>query len=140
MKESRLTPFDAETFLMIESVIGKEPEVKEKEKYFELKLYNSEKPEYVIEAAINAVCGRYGKRLKETRLNKEYIFLRGATFFVEYEKGEENLPNELRTNLGMPDETAGDIYCRRLLEIRALPVKRDNLEKLLMFTGGGTIF
>ena len=34
MKESRLTPFDAETFLMIESVIGKEPEVKEKEKYF----------------------------------------------------------------------------------------------------------
>ena len=71
MKESRLTPFDAETFLMIESVIGKEPEVKEKEKYFELKLYNSEKPEYVIEAAINAVCGRYGKRLKETRLIKE---------------------------------------------------------------------
>ena len=139
MKESRLTPFDAETFLMIESVIGKEPEVKEKEKYFELKLYNSEKPEYVIEAAINAVCGRYGKRLKETRLIKEYIFLRGATFFVEYEKGEENLPNELRTNLGMPDETAGDIYCRRLLEIRALPVKRDNLEKLLMFTGGGTM-
>ena len=49
------------------------------------------------------------------------------------------MPNELRTNLGMPDETAGDIYCRRLLEIRALPVKRDNLEKLLMFTGGGTM-
>jgi predicted house-cleaning noncanonical NTP pyrophosphatase (MazG superfamily) len=139
MEKRSFIPFDAETFLMIEDVTGTEPEVTEKENYFELKMYAPDKEERIIEAAIYAVQGRYGKRIKDVRTIKEQNLLRGAIFFVEYEKGAGNLPNELRTNLGMPDETAGDIYCRRLLEIRALPVKRDNLEKLLMFTGGGTM-
>lgn len=139
MEKRSFSPFDAETFLMIEDVTGTEPEVTEKENYFELKMYAPDKEERIIEAAIYAVQGRYGKRIKDVRTIKEQNLLRGAIFFVEYEKGAGNLPNELRTNLGMPDETAGDIYCRRLLEIRALPVKRDNLEKLLMFTGGGTM-
>ena len=111
---------------MIEDVTGTEPEVTEKENYFELKMYAPDKEERIIEAAIYAVQGRYGKRIKDVRTIKEQNLLRGAIFFVEYEKGAGNLPNELRTNLGMPDETAGDIYCRRLLEVRALPVKRDN--------------
>lgn len=139
MKESKLTPFDVETILMIESVTGNEPEIIEKEELFEMRMYVDDTDEYVVEAAIDAVIGRYGTRIRAVKHIRKYNNLRGAIFFVEYEKGAENLPNELRTNLGMPDETAGDIYCRRLLEIRALPVKRDNLEKLLMFTGGGTM-
>ena len=137
MEKRSFIPFDAETFLMIEDVTGTEPEVTEKENYFELKMYAPDKEERIIEAAIYAVQGRYGKRIKDVRTIKEQNLLRGAIFFVEYEKGAGNLPNELRTNLGMPDETAGDIYCRRLLEVRALPVKRDNWEKLQIFTGGG---
>lgn len=139
MEKRSFIPFDSEAFLMIEDITGTEPEVTEKENYFELKMYAPDKEERIIEAAICAVQGRYGKRIKDVKTIKEQNLLRGAIFFVEYEKGAGNLPNELRTNLGMPDETAGNIYCRRLLEIRALPVKRDNLEKLLMFTGGGTM-
>ena len=139
MEKRSFIPFEAETFLMIEDVTGTEPEVTEKENYFELKMYAPDKEERIIEAAIYAVQGRYGKRIKDVRTIKEQNLLRGAIFFVEYEKGAGNLPNELRTNLGMPDETAGDIYCRRLLEVRALPVKRDNWEKLQIFTGGGTM-
>ena len=139
MEKRSFIPFDAETFLMIEDVTGTEPEVTEKENYFELKMYAPDKEERIIEAVIYAVQGRYGKRIKDVRTIKEQNLLRGAIFFVEYEKGAGNLPNELRINLGMPDETAGDIYCRRLLEVRALPVKRDNWEKLQIFTGGGTM-
>ena len=128
MEKRSFIPFDAKTFLMIEDVTGTEPEVTEKENYFELKMYAPDKEERIIEAAIYAVQGRYGKRIKDVRTIKEQNLLRGAIFFVEYEKGAGNLPNELRINLGMPDETAGDIYCRRLLEVRALPVKRDNWE------------
>lgn len=123
MEKKRFIPFDEETFLMIEDVTGTGPEVTEKENYFKLKMYAPDKEE----------------RIKDVRPIKEQNLLRGAIFFVEYEKGAENLPNELRTNLGMPDETAGDIYCRRLLEVRALPVKRDNWKKLQIFTGGGTM-
>lgn len=137
MEKKRFIPFDEETFLMIEDVTGTEPEVTEKENYFKLKMYAPDKEERIIEAAIYAVQGRYWKRIKDVRPIKEQNLLRGAIFFVEYEKGAENLPNELRTNLGMPDETAGDIYCCRLLEVRALPVKRDNWGKLQIFTGGG---
>lgn len=106
MEKREFIPFDAETFLMIEDVTGTEPEVTEKENYFELKMYAPDKEERIIEAAIYAVQGRYGKRIKDVRTIKEQNLLRGAIFFVEYEKGAGNLPNELRTNLGMPDETA----------------------------------
>lgn len=139
MKESKLTPFDVETVLMVKSVTGHEPEITEKAELFEMRMYVDDRNEYIVEAAIDAVIGRYGMRVRAVEHIREEIFLRGATFFIEYEKGAENLPNELRTNLGMPDETAGDIYCRRLLEVRALPVKRDNWEKLHIFTGGGTM-
>lgn len=139
MKESKLTPFDVETVLMVKSVTGHEPEITEKAELFEMRMYVGDRNEYIVEAAIDAVIGRYGMRVRAVEHIREEIFLRGATFFIEYEKGAENLPNELRTNLGMPDETAGDIYCRRLLEVRALPVKRDNWEKLQIFTGGGTM-
>lgn len=139
MKESKLTPFDVETVLMVKSVTGHEPEITEKAELFEMRMYVDDRNEYIVEAAIDAVIGRYGMRVRAVEHIREEIFLRGATFFIEYKKGAENLPNELRTNLGMPDETAGDIYCRRLLEVRALPVKRDNWEKLQIFTGGGTM-
>lgn len=49
---------------MIEDVTGTEPEVTEKENYFELKMYAPDKEERIIEAAIYAVQGRYGKRIK----------------------------------------------------------------------------
>lgn len=139
MKESKLTPFDVGTVLMVKSVTGHEPEITEKAELFEMRMYVDDRNEYIVEAAIDAVIGRYGMRVRAVEHIREEIFLRGATFFIEYEKGAGNLPNELRTNLGMPDETAGDIYCRRLLEVRALPVKRDNWEKLQIFTGGGTM-
>lgn len=139
MKESKLTPFDAETILMIKSVTGHEPEITEKAELFEMRMYVDDKNEYVIEAAINAVIGRYGMRVRAVDHIREEIFLRGATFFVEYEKGAEDFPNEVRADKREPNEKAGYLYCRRLLEVRAVPVTRDNIERLIDFTGGGTM-
>lgn len=139
MKESRLTPFDAETILMIKSVTGHEPEITEKAELFEMKMYVDDKDEYIVKAAIDAVIGRYGMRVRAVEHIREQIFLRGATFFVEYEKGAENLPNEVRADKREPNEKAGYLYCRKLLEVRAVPVSRDNIERLIDFTGGGTM-
>lgn len=139
MKESGLTPFDAETILMIKSVTGHEPEITEKAELFEMKMYVDDKDEYIVKAAIDAVIGRYGMRVRAVEHILEQIFLRGATFFVEYEKGAENLPNEVRADKREPNEKAGYLYCRRLLEVRAVPVSRDNIERLIDFTGGGTM-
>ena len=137
MKESKLTPFDVETVLMVKSVTGHEPEITEKAELFEMRMYVDDRNEYIVEAAIDAVIGRYGMRVRAVEHIREEIFLRGATFFIEYEKGLENLPNEVRADMREPNEKAGYLYCRRLLEVRAVPVTRDNIERLIDFTGGG---
>lgn len=139
MKESKLTPFDMETVLMVKSVTGHEPEITEKAELFEMRMYVDDRNEYIVEAAIDAVIGRYGMRVRAVEHIREEIFLRGATFFIEYEKGLENLPNEVRADMREPNEKAGYLYCRRLLEVRAVPVTRDNIERLIDFTGGGTM-
>ena len=139
MKESKLTPFDVETVLMVKSVTGHEPEITEKAELFEMRMYVDDRNEYIVEAAIDAVIGRYGMRVRAVEHIREEIFLRGATFFIEYEKGLENLPNEVRADMREPNEKAGYLYCRRLLEVRAVPVTRDNIERLIDFTGGGTM-
>lgn len=139
MKESKLTPFDVETVLMVKSVTGHEPEITEKAELFEMRMYVDDRNEYIVKAAIDAVIGRYGMRVRAVEHIREEIFLRGATFFIEYEKGLENLPNEVRADMREPNEKAGYLYCRRLLEVRAVPVTRDNIERLIDFTGGGTM-
>lgn len=45
----------------------------------------------------DAVIGRYGLRMRAVKHIWEQMFLRGATFFVEYEKGAENLPDCLNS-------------------------------------------
>lgn len=139
MKESKLTPFDVEIVLMVKSVTGHEPEITEKAELFEMRMYVDDRNEYIVEAAIDAVIGCYGMRVRAVEHIREEIFLRGATFFIEYEKGLENLPNEVRADMREPNEKAGYLYCRRLLEVRAVPVTRDNIERLIDFTGGGTM-
>lgn len=139
MKESKLTPFDVETVLMVKSVTGHEPEITEKAELFEMRMYVDDRNEYIVEAAIDAVIGCYGMRVRAVEHIREEIFLRGATFFIEYEKGLENLPNEVHADKREPNEKAGYLYCRRLLEVRAVPVTRDNIERLIDFTGGGTM-
>lgn len=99
MKESKLTPFDVETVLMVKSVTGHEPEITEKAELFEMRIYVDDRNEYIVEAAIDAVIGRYGMRVRAVEHIREEIFLRGATFFIEYEKGLENLTNEEKEEL-----------------------------------------
>lgn len=137
--KSRLTPFDAETILIIKSVTGHEPEITEKAESFEMKMYVDDKDEFIIKAAIDAVIGRYGLRMRAVKHIWEQMFLRGATFVVEYEKGAENLPDEVHSDKREPNEKAGHLYCHRLLEVRAIVVSRDNIERLIDFTGGGTM-
>lgn len=51
----------------------------------------------------------------------------------------EEYPEEMRTRLVDPDATAGTRYCRTLLEVDAIQFRRDNVDDVLRFTGGGTV-
>lgn len=132
MTESKLNPFDAELLVMIGDIAKSQPEVEEKPDRYEISVDTTEMQGKSIEALKQAVAGRLGKRLLVTHTLDAAVI-----FNVEYDPTE--YPERIRTRLVEPDATAGTRYCRTLLEVDAIQVRRDNLDDLLRFTGGGTM-
>lgn len=132
MTESKLNPYDAELLVMIGDIAKSQPEVEEKPDRYEITVDTTEIQGNAIEALKQAVAGRLGKRLLVT-----HTLDAAVVFNVEYDPTE--YPEQIRTRLVEPDATAGTRYCRTLLEVDAIQVRRDNLDDLLKFTGGGTM-
>lgn len=132
MTESKLNPFDAELLVMIGDIAKSQPEVEEKPDRYEITVDTTEIQGNAIEALKQAVAGRLGKRLLVT-----HTLDAAVVFNVEYDPTE--YPEQIRIRLVEPDATAGTRYCRTLLEVDAIQVRRDNLDDLLRFTGGGTM-
>lgn len=132
MTESKLNPFDAELLVMIGDIAKSQPEVEEKPDRYEITVDTTEIQGNAIEALKQAVAGRLGKRLLVT-----HTLDAAVVFNVEYDPTE--YPEQIRTRLVEPDATARTRYCRTLLEVDAIQVRRDNLDDLLRFTGGGTM-
>lgn len=137
MNKNVLSPFDCDLCAMVEDLTGNPVEVTPKPDYFVLSWEQCEcdrtNPEGQKATAIQqAVNGRLGTRA----IAWEYKDGRQSVT-VEYDPTE--YPEEIRTRLTAPDFTAGQRYCRTLLEVDAIQVRRDNLDDLLKFTGGGTM-
>ena len=132
MEKSKLNPFDAELLVMIGDIAKSQPDVEEKTDGYEITVAITEIPGTAVEALKQAVAGRLGNRLQVT-----HTLERAVVFNVEYDPTE--YPEQIRTRLVDPDATAGTRYCRTLLEVDAIQVRRDNLDDLLPFTGGGTM-
>ena len=132
MEKSKLNPFDAELLVMIGDIAKSQPDVEEKTDGYEITVAITEIPGTAVEALKQAVAGRLGNCLQVT-----HTLERAVVFNVEYDPTE--YPEQIRTRLVDPDATAGTRYCRTLLEVDAIQVRRDNLDDLLRFTGGGTM-
>lgn len=132
MTESKLNPFDAELLVMIGDIAKSQPEVEEKPDRYEITVDTTEIQGNAIEALKQAVAGRLGKRLLVT-----HTLDAAVVFNVEYDPTE--YPEQIRTRLVEPDATAGTRYCRTLLEVDAIQFRRDNVDAVLRFTGGGTV-
>lgn len=133
MKESKLSPFDGDLLAMIADITKVEPKVTENDDRFVVNV----QPELTIpgetmEALGKAVAGRLGDRLLGTSENHGVY-----SFYISYDP--EEYPEEMRTRLSDPDATAGTRYCRTLLEVDAIQFRRDNVDDVLRFTGGGTV-
>lgn len=133
MKESKLSPFDGDLLAMIADITKVEPKVTENDNKFIVDV----QPELTIpgetmEALGKAVARRLGDRLLGTSENHGVY-----SFHISYDP--EEYPEEMRTRLVDPDATAGTRYCRTLLEVDAIQFRRDNVDDVLRFTGGGTV-
>lgn len=132
MKESKLNPFDAELLVMIRDITKREPAVEEQNDGYEITVNNWGCRPVKLMQMKNAVAGRAAGRLKDTLLRTRVLCSKWHTSPTEY-------PEQIRTRLVDPDATAGTRYCRTLLEVDAIQVRRDNVDDLLRFTGGGTM-
>ena len=138
MNKQVLSPFDCDMCAMIEDITKQEIEVTASDTSIRLSWAqngsegNDKAEGQRIEALKQAIRGRLGKRLLVT-----HTLDAAVVFNVEYDPTE--YPEQIRTRLVEPDATAGTRYCRTLLEVDAIQVRRDNLDDLLRFTGGGTM-
>ena len=137
MNKQILSPFDCDLCAMVEDLTGNPVEVNPQRDYFVLSWEQCPCDRTTADgqkatAIQQAVNGRLGKRA----IAWEYKDGRQSVT-VDYDPTE--YPEEIRTRLTAPDFTAGQRYCRTLLEVDAIQVRRDNLDDLLKFTGGGTM-
>lgn len=138
MNKQVLSPFDCDMCAMIEDITKQEIEVTASDTSIRLSWSqngsegNDKAEGQRIEALKQAIRGRLGDRLIE------FFYADGRqSVFMKYDPTE--YPEQIRTRLVEPDATAGTRYCRTLLEVDAIQVRRDNLDDLLRFTGGGTM-
>lgn len=134
--QTKLTPFDAETLAMIESLTGRETVTTRFDDHFTIHAFYTEHrdPDY-INAIISAVRGRMGKRFIEVQDDPDRAMLK---FTIAFDK--QNLPDvEGFTDIVPARLESGEIYCRTVEQIRAIQVRRDNYISVAEFCGNGTI-
>lgn len=133
-----LSPFDCDMCAMIEDITKQEVEINILDTSICLSWSqngsdgNDTSEAQRIEALKQAIRGR----LKE-RFIKFYYAYGIQSVYIKRDTTE--YPKEIRVPLFKPDVTAGNRYCRTLLEVDAIQVRRDNLDDLSRFTGGGTM-
>ena len=130
MNKQVLSPFDCDMCAMIEDITGNPVEVEATPDFIRVGWVQNGtvNEQQRIEALKQAIRGRLGDRFNS--------FEHCGVFF-KYDP--EEYPEEMRTRLTDPDATAGTRYCRTLLEVDAIQFRRDNVDDVLRFTGGGTV-
>lgn len=134
--KEKLNPFDAELFLMVESLTEKpcEPKNGGDHYFFEADYSKHHTPEY-ISAVMDAIAGRLGERMIEMvdDPDREKIFVRVKFSETEY----PGLMQSVAKKRGNPDK--GFVFCHKLEEIKAVQVRTENVQRLLEFVGNGEI-
>lgn len=132
--KTKLTPYDAELAMMVESLTGVSCELKNggDHFFFEANYRNHNDPQYIC-AIWDAIEGRAGDRLIDIQDMPER-----TSIFVRVRFSDEDYPALIRmAKFGTNKPESGDIYCKVMEEIRAVQVKRTNIEQLTEFVGNG---
>lgn len=138
MNKQVLSPFDCDMCAMIEDITKQEIEVTASDTSIRLSWAqngsdgNDKAEAQRIEALKQAIRGRLGDRFIEF-----FYADNRQSVYMKYDP--EGYPEEMRTKLTDPDATAGSRYCRTLLEVDVIQFRRDNVDDVLRFTGGGTV-
>ncbi len=131
---NRITPFDYEALVMLESLTERGVVPTEMDDNFTFHVfYNKHNDPMYISAIIDAMRGRYGERFIEVN---DYPDSKMLKFTIAYDKHEYPEANGY-FHVDKARTQWGDIYCRQLEEVAAIQVKEENMSRLQDFVGGG---
>lgn len=135
---TKLTPFDDELCVMVRSLTGIDAQVNEHKEFYTIVVNMPNKSEAERKAIDDAVNGRIGLRLTFANYNNfsDGVVEYGIMYYSDYEK----LPSEYRGDIHEPGymET-GKQYCRKLKEVFAIQILRNNAADVVEFCGGGIV-
>ena len=130
--EDRLTPFDAELFLMVESLTGQEREIlAEYDGYYMTVRLKPEMEDKKKDAIRDAIVGRIGEKLIWERWTDENV----GTFQIRYGDPVGKITDSARFDDG--DISDSNIFYIPETSLRGLSVLKLNFERLVRFVGNG---
>ena len=129
-----LTPFDAETLVMMESVSGHTTKVDKGRTGFLVYMSIAGLDSAQKKAVAEAVEGRWGRRLVTLMMFDERLSCK-----VRYAMDSDKMPREIRGDYTSQSDADAPRYVSVVKYVRAIRVERDNLDALMRFTGGGTM-
>lgn len=133
--KNKLTPYDTELCIMVESLTGKpcEPLCGAKNDYFIVVDYSNRPESDFVAAVMAAIEGRVGERFESISDKPEE-----KRFIVYIKFSEQDYP---KVCYGEEVEKAhpaiGDVYCRQMEEVLAMYVDRGDVDALVRFVGNG---
>ena len=132
--KSKLTPYDTELCMMVESLTGKpcEPKNGGEDHYFIVVDYSKNTDPQFVSAVMDAVLGRIGERLIDMQDNAD-----AQQFVVKVKFSTDKYPGIRAAQRKAPDISAGSHYIARNSEIVAIAVQRTNVDELIRFVGNG---
>ena len=132
--KEKLTPFDAELCVMVESLTGKPCEAKNGGEHYFIEVdYSEHKGDAdYINAIMNAVEGRLGERLITIEDQPER-----SAFIAKIKFSDSKLPRLVSIKMTTPNLSAGNQFCKRPAIVRAREVSRHTANLLCQFVGGG---
>lgn len=132
MSKGTLKPFDLDLIHMVETVLKTKVNAFLEEGYIRLEVSALGASTNEIHALQHAVAGRLGERFIDFGVEETNIVIR-------FDSDPEQYPDQYRYELVKPVEVPGTRYARKLKEVDAIMFRRDDIEKVLAFTGGGTL-
>lgn len=134
--KDKLTPFDYECLMMVDSLTGKETEPKNggDHYFFEADYSGIDSPE-ILSAIWDAIQGRFGERIVEMWDDPER-----RSFFVRV-RFDKPMPKLYRKDPEPPCVSLGILVHKEGKdgELRALQVDGENIDRMLNFVGNGEI-
>lgn len=131
---NRLTSWDTELCIMVESLTEMPTEPKNGGDHYFIEVnYSKHNDPDLISAILDAIAGRLGNRLIEVSDDTErnVVYIRIAFSEIQYPRVMHKL------TMDKEDLEAGIQYYKRADVTRAIQVKRENVERLMLFVGNG---